>query len=297
MVYALNEYIQLGVGGIYYDGVGAIAAFGPFAWKDSDGELRSVRHYGYHRELLKRMRHLVKSNDPAELITGHQSGTRPAGCVSLIDVVIPGETYYYWYHEPSKRDASPDGVFYYAHIVGDIDNLKCEFFHRQWGLPTMVIPEVRDKKGVVFKDPRGTRTFLSYFLHFDVLFFPTACHVEEIYKIYRIRNAFGMGDTKELHVNFVPYWENKAFSADDKDVKISYYRKADKTSGAASQYMVIVSAMRFNDASFRIKMPAEAGGFTVREMQSKRDIPVQDGVFEYDLSAYDFAIFQVSSPQ
>ena len=297
MVYALNEFIKLGVGGIYYDGINPQHTYAPWAaWIDPDGDTRPVFHFQHQRDLLKRMRCLVKTADPNEVITAHQSGTRPGSTLSLCDAIIPGETFYYWYHEPEKRDASPDGTFYYAHIVGDIDNLKGEFFYRQWGVPHILLPEIRGKDGKIFKDPRGTRTMLALTQHFDMLYFPTMCQVSEIYKIYRIRNEFGMADSESETVRFVPYWENKLFvckDRKDKNIKISYYEKT--TAGSASRkYMLIVSAVQFNDDQFKVSLPSKLRNPQMLEMQSKQAVEIKDGQFDYSLIAYDFAIFNLT---
>lgn len=281
MVYALNEFVKIGVGGIYYDGINPQQNYSDWAaWTDPEGVKRPYFHFGWQRELLKRMRAVVKKADPDEVIVAHQSGTRPASTLSLCDAIIPGETFFYWYHDPEKRDASQNGDFYYAHIVGDIDNLKGEFFYRQWGVPHILLPEIRGRNGRVFPQAaRGTRTMLAHTLHFDMLYFPTMCDVNEIYKIYRIRNEFGMAG-----VEFVPYWENKLFRTDNKNIKASYYQKG-------GHYMLIVSNLQFSDAEFKVTLPK--GITKVREMQRKTMIPVKDGGFSDKLPAYDFAIYEI----
>lgn len=302
MVYALNEFIKLGVGGIYYDGINPQHTYAAWAaWTDSDGDKRPVFHFEWQRELLKRMRHLVKKNDKNEMVTAHQSGTRPASTLSLCDVIIPGETFHYTYHEPEKRDTSPSSEFYYAHIVGDIDNLKGEFFHRQWGVPHILIPEVTSciRKPGPNKVTKGTRTMLAYTLHFDMLYHPTMCDVNEIYKFYRIRNEYGMADTLQEMVEFIPYWENTAFVSDNPNIKVSYYDKIKEQElytsyDISKKYMVIVSNLQFNDSELKVSLPKGMKKVKVREMQSQKEIPLKNNKIEYRLSAYDYAIFEVT---
>jgi hypothetical protein len=301
MVYGLNEFIKMGVGGIYYDGCSAMTDYRIKGWTDSNGEKRPVVHYDWQRQLLKRMRCIVKENNPNEIILAHQSGTRQGACISLCDAIIPGETFFYWYQEPEKRDASQNGDFYYAHIIGDIDNLKGEFFHRQWGIPHILLPEVRGKDRGLFKQPhlaRGTRTMLAYTLHFDMLYFPTMCDVNEIYKLYPIRNEYGMADTEKYVVEFIPYWENRWFKADDPNIKLSYYDHVKEHElysdfDCTKKIMLIASNLQFSDATFTITLPPNLKNAKVREMQSKKDIVVENGKFKYNLLAYDFAIFEV----
>ena len=300
MVWALNEFCKMGVGGIYYDGINPQATYNDWAaWTDPDGAKRPKFHIEYQRQLLKRMRQVVKSHDPGEIIIAHQSGTRPASTLSLCDAILPGETFFYWYHDPEKGDASPNGDFYYAHIVGDIDNLKGEFFHRQWGYPHILLPECRGRDRKIFTGTRSVRTMLAYTLHFDMLYFPTMCQVSELYKLYRIRDAYGMADTDQYLVEFHPYWENTAFTSDNKNVKVSYYDHAKQQDLYTSfditkDYMVIVSNLQFDDSDISFSLPKTLTKAKVVEMQTNREMRLVDGKVHDKLVAYDFAIYRIT---
>ena len=305
MVWALNEFIKLGVGGIYYDGINPQHTYAKWAaWVDDEGVTRPVFHFEWQRQLLKRMRYLVKKANPTEVVAAHQSGTRPGSTLSLCDVIIPGETFHYTYHEPIKRDASPSSAYFYAHIFGDIDNLKGELFYRQWGVPHLMIPEVtsclrrRDVKPEITK---GTRTFLAYTLHFDMLYHQTMCDVNELVKIYRIRDAYGMGDTMEEFIEFIPYWENKYFIPSDKNVKVSYYDKVKEQElytsyDLSKRYMVIVSNLQFGDSTFTVTLPKGIRKPKVRDMQTGKVIPLAKKAkdFKCTLAPYDFTILEVT---
>ncbi|GEM_PF-1952021 len=302
MLWAVDKFAnEYGVGGIYYDGINPQQNYSDWAaWTDPEGNKRPTFHYEWQRELLKRVRSVVKKADPNEMITAHQSGTRPASTLSLCDVIIPGETFFYWYHEPEKRDASSDGDFYYAHIIGDIDNVKTEFFHRQWGVPHILLPEVRGKDSRIFPKPaKGTRTMLAYTLHFDMLYWPTMCDTGEIFKLYKIRNAYGMADTSEETIEFIPYWENRVFKPSDRNVKISYYDKVKQHEPYTSydirkKYLVIVSNLQFGGAEFNITLPAKLQKVKIREMQANKEVVPEKGKFSCSLEAYDFAIYEVT---
>ncbi|NMA43006.1 MAG: hypothetical protein GX946_06455 [Oligosphaeraceae bacterium] len=304
MVYALNEFIKLGVGGIYYDGINPQHTYADWAaWIDPDGDTRPVFHFQHQRDLLKRMRTVVKKANPSEIIIAHQSGTRPVSTLSLCDVILAGETFHYAYHEPEKRDASPSSEFYYAHIVGDIDNLKGEFFHRQWGVPHILLPEVTSciKDSSIAKVTQGTRTMLAYTLHFDMLYHTTMCDVQEIYKIYRIRNEYGMADTNEDIVEFVPYWENEMFPSSLPEVKVSFYNKVKQQElytsyDISKKYLVIASNLQFSEATFSIKIPKGLKKTKIREMQSGEKLAVKprQAEFNWKLPPYEFAIFEVT---
>ncbi|MBO4511126.1 MAG: hypothetical protein J5746_00005, partial [Victivallales bacterium] len=300
LVWSLNEFCKRGVGGIYYDGINPQATYNDWAaWTDPDGARRPKFHFEYQRQLLKRMRYVVKKNDPNEIIVAHQSGTRPCSTLSLCDVILPGETFYYWYQDPEKRDASSNGDFYYAHIVGDIDRLKGEFFHRQWGYPHILLPECRGRSGAIFDSKRSVRTMLAYTLHFDMLYFPTMCQVTELYKIYRIRDAYGMADTNQYLVDFTPYWENKTFISDDSEVKISFYDHTKQQELYTSfditkDYLVIVSNLQFDDTDISFSLPKQLKKAKVFDMQAKKEVPIIDGKVQDKLLAYDFAIYRIT---
>lgn len=301
LLWGINKFVnEYGVGGIYYDGASCPPNNSDWAsWTDPDGIKRSVFHYEWQREFLKRVRYVVKSANPNEIITAHQSGTRSASTLSLCDVIILGETFYYWYNEPEKRDASTNGDFYYAHVFGDIDNLKTEFFYRPWGVPHMFLPEVRGKDGKTFSNlTRGTRTMLAYTLHFDMLYFTTMCDNAEIYKWYRIRNAYGMAGGKNEIVEFIPYWENKMFNSDNSNVKVSYYDKVKEhdpyiSYDISKKYLVIVSNLQFGDCEFKLSLPQKLEKAKVREVQSNKEYIPKNGKIEYKLIPYDFAIFEI----
>ena len=98
-VWGIWKRIQLGIGGIYFDGLGGSQDYSPQGvWTDPDGKQRPSFHFDKKRVLFKRARALVKRNDPDEFIVTHMSGTRPLALLSLCDGNITGETFFYGYH-------------------------------------------------------------------------------------------------------------------------------------------------------------------------------------------------------
>jgi len=193
---------------------------------DAKGRPRPVYRFSAAREHAKRVRFLIKQRNPEGLALYHMSAVRPAPYMSFIDVALFGEHFMYHYQPPDKRDASPNGDYYYAHIFGHIDDLKAEFFARPWGVPHLFLPELRGKDGKVFKDSlKGTRTMLAYILHFDVLIWPNWCATGAIYEWWRIKDDFGMAEDPSCTVAFVPYWENTLIRSNDPHVPVSYYHK------------------------------------------------------------------------
>jgi hypothetical protein len=112
-----------------------------------------------------------------------------------------------------------------------------------------------------------------------MLYHQTMCDVNELVKIYRIRDAYGMADTLEEYIEFIPYWENNTFNASDKNVKVSYYDKVKEQELYTSydirkRYMVIVSNLQFGDSKFTVTLPKGIRKAKVKDMQTGKEITV-----------------------
>ena len=293
--------------GLYVDGVTPRADFRIVdgdpnrAFRDFDGNVRAVYPYLAMRDLTKRMRHVVdKGTARKGCLLGHTSGTRVMSVLSHYDIALIGENFFYWYQEPEKRDASPSGDYYYAHIFGDIDDLKPKLFWRPWGMPTFLLPELRGRDRQMVKEPtKGTRTMLAYVLHFDMLIWPNWSDTKQIYEWRRMKREFGMADTAAGTVEFVPYWENELITSDDDAAKISYYTRVaipdpyiDKD--PAPDLLLIVSNLRFDAADVGVRLPAELRGCRITDAGSKTQLaPPAQGMVTLTLEPYDFAVLRI----
>lgn len=287
------------IGGIYSDGICPAHNYRN-GYIDASGMERPYYAFDVYRRMYKRIRNIVRSNNPNELMIAHNSGNRPVPVMALFDVILFGENFFYWYHEPEKRDASEKGDFYYAHIFGDIDNLKTEFFSRQWGLPQVFLPEVRGRDRKIFPDAtRGTRTMLAYTLQFDLLYWPLWCDAKEIKKWDQIRSNFDMKDTSLEIVDFIPYWENKEFKSTDEKVKIGYYEKIrqhdpDVAFNPSKKYLLIISNLQFTDSRFTISLPEKLTMPKTVEVQENKQKEIKNRKIEMTLAPYDFAILEIT---
>ena len=251
--------------------------------------------------MTKRMRYVVdKGNTRSGCLLGHTSGTRVVSVLSHYDIALIGENFFYWYQEAEKRDASPSGDFYYAHIFGDIDDLKPKLFWRQWGMPKFLLPELRGRDRQRVEEPtKGTRTMLAYVLHFDMLIWPNRSDTKQIYEWRRMKREYGMADTAAGTVEFVPYWENDLIRPDDDAAKVSYYTRVavpdpyiDKES--APDLLVIVSNLQFDAAEVGLRLPGELQGCEITDAGSNAELTLSaPGMVTLALDPYDFAVLRV----
>ena len=299
----IKSMMDLGCDGLYVDCCGPTIDFRPGpkgGMPDDTGKLRPYYYITEFREMFKRIRSLVRNNNPEAQMMGHCGG---APIMSLFDCRLIGENEYYWYKEPDVRDLSQDGKYYYAYIWGDIDNLKVNFA-RQWGVPTVLLPELRARDGKVFKEATiGTRTMLSYTIQFDYSYWPLWCDAREIIKFDAIRQKFGMKDTSEYIIDFTPYWENKMFKSSDENVKVGYYehiQQFDPDIGSKiprwKRYLLLISNVQFSDSNFSVELPKLKlnGKFKAIDRQSGRQLEIKNGKIDLALKPYDFTVIEVS---
>lgn len=298
----IKAMIDLGCDGLYVDCCGPTIDFRPGpqgGMPDDRGKLRPYYYITEFREMFKRIRALVRNNNPEAQMMGHCGG---APVMSLFDSRLIGENEFYWYKEPDVRDLSQDGKYYYAYIWGDIDNLKVNYA-RQWGVPTVLLPELRARDGKVFKEATiGTRTMLSYTIQFDYSYWPLWCDAREIIKFDAIRQKFGMKDTTDYIIDFVPYWENKLFKSSDENVKVGYYehiQQFDPDIGSKiprwKRYLVLVSNVQFSESKVTVELPEMIlnGKLKAIDRQTGKAVEVKDGKITLDIAPYDFDVIEV----
>lgn len=302
MVASVKAMIDHGADGIYCDGAGPRENYRPGkdgGMPDFKGVLRPTYPIGGYRTMFKRIRALVRQNNPAAWMLAHNSGVAYAPIISFFDIRMTGENEFYWYKEEDVRDASPDGEFYYAYIWGDIDNLKADY-SRAWGLPTVILPELKGKNHRPYKKiTQGTRTMLSYTIQFDFLYWPLWCDAREINKFEAIRNRFGMKEDSTGTVDFIPYWENKSFIPSDKAVKIGYYERLqqfdpDFSQSEEKRYLLLISNMQFSDTKVTVALPKFSFPLKAFDRQANKEVAVSGGKITLDIAPYDFAIIEVT---
>jgi hypothetical protein len=298
LLWGAKKMIDLGADGIYSDGNSPKPNY-KGASIGLSGHPQPYFAIEAYRTMYKRLRELVRANNPKAQMIAHNSGNLYAPTLSFFDMILFGETYFYWYQEPDKRDASRNGDFYYAHIWGDVDNLKLDY-HGAWGLPQVLLPELRGRNRKMFPQlSRGTRTMLTYTIQFDMLYWPIWCDAKEIIKFDNIRHKFGMKDTVNEIVEFNPYWTNKLFKCNDPKVKVGYYEKVlqhdpDYAQVPKRRFLVLVSNLQFGDTESKLSVPAGLKNSKVIDRQHNTVIKVENGTIPIKLAPYDFAVFEVT---
>ena len=287
--------------GIYSDGVVPKADFNPAAGatKDSAGNLRPAYALDEYQELFRRIRAIVREKDPKNgMMVAHNSAIRFMPALALFDFVIFGEDFFYWYQDPEKRDASADGDFYYAHIWGNIDNLKTEYY-RQYGQPQVFLPELRGANRKVFPElKRGTRTMLCYTIQFDMLYWALWCDAREVNTFDAIRQQFGVAGSDTEQVEFIPYWENKKFISSVPGVKIGYYEKNLShdpyvPEPLSHSFLLVISNPEFTANKFTVTLPQEFKNFTVKDCYTKKDIVPTQNKIALNLDPFEFAVIEI----
>ena len=298
----VNEY---NIPGIYSDGIAPKADFSPGsgAERDSSGRIHPAYAVQAYRDMFKRIRSEIFAKDPVNgLMIAHNSAIRFFPSLVFFDFVLFGEDFFYWYRDPKKRDASPDGDFYYAHIWGDIDNLKTEFY-RQYGMPQVLLPELRGANRKNFPElTRGTRTMLCYTIQFDMLYWALFCDAREIHAFDNIRKKFGVSGNSTEKVEFVPYWENKRFIADVPAVKVGYYEKHFEhdpymPTAKPQRFLLLVSNAQFEEQAFTLKIPADLKNVKVKNASSGKALELKDRQIKLNLEPYDFTVLELSADE
>lgn len=293
---------QYNIPGIYSDGVVPKADFNTAvgAIKDASGNIRPAYALDEYQELFRRIRAVVLAKDPANgMMVAHNSAIRFMPVLSLFDFVIFGEDFFYWYQDPEKRDLSEDGEFYYAHIWGNIDNLKTEFY-RQYGQPQVFLPELRGANRKIFPEvSRGTRTMLCYTIQFDMLYWPLWCDARQVNTFDTIRRQFGVGGDENASVEFIPYWENKKFVSSLPEVKVGYYEKNFSHDPYAPEeksqsFLLLISNPEFKQNEFSVSIPAEFSHVNITDRYSKKKLQAKDGKVSMKLEPFSFAVLEVT---
>ena len=292
--------LSLGSRGIYADGLRPVKDYRN-AFTDRYG-----KEWGDHdipgvRKLYREIRKKIQSLKPAGQMIAHNSELPYTPALAYFDMILIGETDFYWYQEPSVRDLSKNGDFYYAHIWGSPDRLKF-LYPRTWGIPVVLLPELRGKNGKVFSSStRGTRTMLCYTIQFDFLYWPLWCDAAEIRKFDAIRHKFGMNSGEEETLEFIPYWENTSFKAADQAVKIGYYQRIPQfdpnfPTPLTRKHLLLISNFQFAPADTLITLP-KLKELKVKNSITDQTIPLKDGKLPVKLDQYDFTVIEVSGEE
>ena len=243
-----------------------------------DGKRRATYSTLTDRDMYKRLDAVVRTQNggvPPSSIA-HASGTMMMELLSHFPVVLTGEHLYSGYF-PKRKDLLPpenDRLYYYSYSL-PMDRVRTEFYHQPWGIVLAFLPCLKNQRDIM-ELPVPTRDLLSRIMHADMLYWPLWCNKQEFYKVERWRREFDIGNDA---VEFIPYWENQTITATAPDACISFYKKN-------REYLVIVSNLGRNPATFQVTLPA--GVIAARNAETDAAIPLVDGKITVSIPRNDF---------
>jgi len=206
-LWGLNHLMDEGLRGIYFDSAGVLACKNRYAgcgYVAKDGTVQPTINLFEVREAYKRIYTLFKTRVPDSFIFVHPGPIAPLA--SFVDAVTAGEE---WtdFDKPDLTYLSPDF-------------LRCGYMmYQSYGVPFALYPGL----------PRG---YPKQIKRDDLVPLTLSCNTWSICVGDRVQKAVWKIMEKWYRSSqCIPYWKNghmvKSFS---KDVKVSVYRKPDKTS-------------------------------------------------------------------
>jgi hypothetical protein len=222
-------------------------------------DLKGVRRPTFEvfgsRNFIKRITYNIwKRNNKFPSSIAHCSATHTMPALSMYEIMLIGEQYYsgYFSNDPEFLPPEKDRLYYYSYAL-PMDRLRAECYWKQWGAVMVFLPCMKNKKDLM-KNPVPTRDMLSRIMQADMLVWPLFCDSREVYKTWKFRREFEIG---EPGVSFVPYWENSEITANIKDAVVGYYKNGDK-------YLVLVSNLNRTDKEVKLTFK----GITVKSARN-----------------------------
>jgi hypothetical protein len=252
LVWCVEEWAKLmgHTDGVYMDETQPI----PNSNANSNGgytDLKGVRcptfEFFGSRNLIKRITYNTWKRNNGELpySIAHCSATYMMQALSMYTCLLVGEHIYSGYFSKNPeflppKDNKTEKLYYYSYAL-PMDRLRAECYWKQWGAVMIWLPCLKNQRDI-WKNPITTRDMLSRIMQADMLVWPLFCNADEVYKTWKFRKAFGIGDEQ---VTFTPYWENKTITTSEKDVVIGYYKNN-------NSYLLIVSNLNRSNKDIQI---------------------------------------------
>jgi len=213
LVYQIYRGIkEFNLDGLYIDGVYPRRCKNPDhpegSFVDKDGNRYYIRPNFSFREMYKRIYKVVKKLKPKSLLIFH-GGLPP---LAFGDINVTGEEFI----------VLTRNTFYTDFLTPE--QIKGQAFRgKQLGIPIFWLPAYRGEFAFGSKSVAATRAMLSLFLLIDTHFWDAYANKAILHNIEAIRARQKLWKAK-----FVPFWRNTAITTDVKEVKISYWKGADK---------------------------------------------------------------------
>ena len=288
LVWCVDQWSEIFevVDGVYIDEMAPKANKNPYSgggYDDFDGSRRPTYACRADRDLYRRMAHVLRARggERENWSVAHASGTHMMEILGPFPVILTGEHLYsgYFPNDPELIPPAGDRLYYYSYSL-PIDRVKTEFYWKAWGAAIAWLPCMKNQRDIM-ELPVPTRDMLSRIMQADVIVWPMWCDKEEVYKTWRFRDDFGIGNPG---VAFVPYWENTLVAADRRPegIVIGYYRDGDKL-------LVLVSNLNREPADIRM----EFGDFPVRSLKNA-ETAADIGDFHVTIPRNDYIALRVN---
>ncbi len=256
----IDEY---DIDGVYLDGT--TEPFGCTNELHGDGYVGpdGQRHRTYPifavRDLMRRMREVVKSRKPDGLISAHMSATVSIPTLAFVDD--------YW-----------DGEQLDVHERGfrlPLDAFRAEFMGHNWGVPSEFLSYLNK--------PFTYEESVPLALLHDVAVRPYARSGELMGMMSRVWDAWDTIDIERAE--WFPYWAGGGpVTAASDDVLVSTHV------GPGGALVVAMNATG-EDRTMRLSLGMDAT--SVRELIRDREVPVQDGAVSIETPAWEGAVLLV----
>ena len=248
-----------------------------------DGKIRPTYSLAADRELYKRMNYIAAHGDAtAETFNiAHCSGTHMMPLMSHFPFFLVAEHLFSGYFTIQTNFLPPpeDKLYYYSYAL-PMDRVRAEFYHGQWGSAIAWLPCLKNQRDIMEK-VEPTRDMLSRIMHADVLFWPLWCNQQEIYKIWKIREDFRIGDDD---VEFIPYWENTEMTTVNSECAISYYKAGD------GRYLVIVSNLARKNRNIQLQFAPELKITQIQCAETDQPIIMKDSKITVTIPRNDYRV-------
>lgn len=256
----IDEY---DIDGVYLDGTTE-----PFACSNElhgcgyvgeDGQRHRTYPIFAVRDLMRRMRHVIKSRKPDGLISAHMSATVSIPTLAFVDSYWDGE----------QLDVHEHGFRL------PLDAFRAEFMGHNWGVPAEFLSYLNR--------PFTYQESVPLALLHDVPVRPYARAGDLLGMMSRVWDAWDAIDIERAE--WFPYWQGGGpVTAEAEDALVSTHV------GPGGMLVVAMNATG-EDRMIRLTLSADAA--TVRELIRDREIAVEDGAVTIDTPAWEGAVLMV----
>ena len=258
--------------GVYLDGTanpwGCSNVHHGCGYERPDGSVGTTYRFFDAREMMKRIRTIVKSRKPDGIVNLHQST-----CMTIPSI---GWATSYW---DGEQFGSLPRETHDALEVLPLDAFRCEFMGHQWGVPAELL---------CYNRPYTYREAMSFALLHDVLVRGSLGGGLELEsKLWHAMGEFGRKEAE-----WIPYWRSEGVvTASPAEIKVSLYSRG------GEGLMAVISNLGERARTARVQFDLGGlglqGRLQARDVVSDEDVPIRGGRLQAELEPLGFAVIRV----